>query len=103
MRALLLCLGLASASVHAAEIMFAIHGGAGAMPRAELTPEREAEVRADLGRALRAGHEALAAGRPALDAVTAAIVVPEDSPRLNAGTGAALRAAGKSRLDASIL
>src|SRR5436190_2538387 len=73
------------------------------MPRAELTPEREAEVRADLGRALRAGHEALAAGRPALDAVTAAIVVLEDSPRFNAGKGAVFSAEGKNELDASIM
>ena len=83
--------------------MLAIHGGAGAMPRTELTPEREAEVRADLERALEAGHAVLAQGGVALDAVTAAIVVLEDSPHFNAGRGAVFGADGKNELDASIM
>ena len=104
MRVLLsLCLMCAGSSVRAAEVMFAIHGGAGAMPRAELTPEREQEVRADLERALRAGHEVLVGGGAALDAVIAAIVVLEDSPNFNAGKGAVFSADGKNELDASIM
>src|SRR5690242_5953486 len=83
--------------------MFAIHGGAGAMPRAELTPEREKAVRADLERALRAGRKVLVDGGAALDAVVAAIVVLEDSPNFNAGKGAVFDADGKHELDASIM
>jgi beta-aspartyl-peptidase (threonine type) len=104
MRLLLcLCLACASVPVRAAEIAFALPGGAGAMPRAELTPEREQAVRADLARALKAGHAILAGGGSALDAVVAAIVVLEDSPRFNAGKGAVFNADGKNELDASIM
>jgi beta-aspartyl-peptidase (threonine type) len=104
MRALtVLFLLAATGAVRAAEIMFAMHGGAGAMPRDELTPKHEAEVRADLTRALRTGQGILVAGGSALDAVAAAIVVLEDSPHFNAGKGAVFSAEGKNELDASIM
>ncbi|MFM8338355.1 MAG: isoaspartyl peptidase/L-asparaginase family protein, partial [Opitutaceae bacterium] len=63
----------------------------------------EARYRADLGRALDAGHAVLSAGGPALDAVVAAIRVLEDSPLFNAGHGAVLNAEGKCELDSSIM
>jgi beta-aspartyl-peptidase (threonine type) len=84
-------------------IVLAIHGGAGALPRAETTAEHEAGMRADLTRALEAGHAVIAKGGSALDAVTAAVVVLEDSPLFNAGRGAVLNADGIAELDAAVM
>ncbi|MGY0797776.1 isoaspartyl peptidase/L-asparaginase family protein [Lysobacter sp. A286] len=80
-----------------------IHGGAGYVPRESLSADDEKAARADLGRALDAGHGVLAAGGSALDAVQAAIQVLEDSPRFNAGKGAVFNAQGGHELDASIM
>ncbi|MGY1425606.1 isoaspartyl peptidase/L-asparaginase family protein [Lysobacter sp. A289] len=80
-----------------------IHGGAGYVPRESLSADDEKAARADLGRALDAGHGVLAAGGSALDAVQAAIKVLEDSPRFNAGKGAVFNAQGGHELDASIM
>jgi beta-aspartyl-peptidase (threonine type) len=52
---------------------------------------------------LRAGHAQLAAGKPALDAVTAAITVLEDDPLFNAGRGAVFTHDGRNELDASLM
>jgi len=84
-------------------IVLAVHGGAGAIPRAELTAEKEASIRADIEAALRAGAKALADGGSSLDAVTRAVVLLEDSPHFNAGKGAVFNAAGVNELDASIM
>lgn len=86
-----------------APIALVIHGGAGVIERASLSAREEALVRADLDRALDAGHAVLRSGGTALDAVQAAIVVLEDSPRFNAGKGAVFDAAGGHQLDASIM
>ena len=80
-----------------------IHGGAGYVARASLSAEDEAAARADLERALEAGHRILAAGGTALDAVQAVVVVLEESPRFNAGKGAVFNAQGGHELDASIM
>jgi beta-aspartyl-peptidase (threonine type) len=80
-----------------------IHGGAGVIERSALSEAEEAAVRADLDRALDAGHAVLAAGGTALDAVEAAIVILEDSPRFNAGRGAVFDADGGHQLDASVM
>ncbi len=80
-----------------------IHGGAGAPSKKTLTPERQAQYVADLERALRAGHALLKVGRPALDAVEAAVMVLEDSPLFNAGKGAVFTHEGRNELDASIM
>jgi isoaspartyl peptidase/L-asparaginase-like protein (Ntn-hydrolase superfamily) len=80
-----------------------IHGGAGTISRGRLTPRMEARYRAALTQALRAGHEVLAAGGTSLDAVTAAVVVLEDSPLFNAGRGAVFNAAGEHELDAAVM
>ena len=104
LRLLVLCTALVACGVaRAGGIAFAVHGGAGAMPRSELGVEREALIRKDLERALRAGHEVLAANGSSLDAVTRAIVVLEDSPYFNAGRGAVFNAEGVNELDASIM
>jgi len=73
---------------------FAIHGGAGVIERASLTPEQDAAYRAALHRALEAGSAVLAAGGSSLDAVQAAIELMEDDPLFNAGRGAVFTAAG---------
>ncbi|MBI3876888.1 MAG: isoaspartyl peptidase/L-asparaginase [Verrucomicrobia bacterium] len=78
----------------AAPFVLAIHGGAGPIPRAEMTPEKEKAHRAALEEALRAGHAVLKNGGASLDAVVAAIEVLEDSPLFNAGRGAVLTADG---------
>ncbi|HTL37356.1 MAG TPA: isoaspartyl peptidase/L-asparaginase [Kofleriaceae bacterium] len=80
-----------------------LHGGAGTISRDKLTPEREAVMRADLERALREAHGVLAAGGSSADAVTAAIVILEDSPYFNAGKGAVFTHDGVNELDAAIM
>jgi beta-aspartyl-peptidase (threonine type) len=80
-----------------------IHGGAGVIERTSMTPAREAEYRARLTEALEAGYAVLDRGGPALEAVTAAINIMEDSPLFNAGKGAVFNADGICELDASIM
>ncbi len=80
-----------------------IHGGAGVIERASMSPEREAEYRARLAEALNAGYAVLDRGGAALEAVTAAINIMEDSPLFNAGRGAVFNADGICELDASIM
>ncbi|WP_199724192.1 isoaspartyl peptidase/L-asparaginase family protein [Corallococcus sp. AB011P] len=80
-----------------------IHGGAGVISRENLTPEREAAMRAALTEALQAGHAVLAKGGRSMDAVTAAIRVMEDSPYFNAGKGAVFNHDGVNELDAAVM
>jgi beta-aspartyl-peptidase (threonine type) len=84
-------------------VAIALHGGAGTLDRASLGPEEDARIRAALEQAIRAGHTVLEQGGPAVDAVTAAILVLEDAPDFNAGRGAVLTADGRVELDASIM
>ena len=84
-------------------IAIAIHGGAGVIPRATMTPENEAAYRKDLDLAVRAGYEVLERGGTSLDAVTAAVKVLEDSPLFNAGNGAVFNSEGVNELDAAIM
>lgn len=82
---------------------FAIHGGAGVIERASLSPEQDAAYRAALRRALEAGGAVLERGGASLDAVQAAIEIMEDDPLFNAGRGAVFTAAGKNELDAAVM
>jgi L-asparaginase / beta-aspartyl-peptidase len=81
----------------------AIHGGAGTLDPAQMTPEKRAAYEADLQAALDAGSKILAEGGSAMDAVKAAIVIMEDSPLFNAGKGAVFTWDGTNELDASIM
>jgi L-asparaginase / beta-aspartyl-peptidase len=81
----------------------AVHGGAGAVPRASLTAEREAHYRRGLESALDAGYAVLEKGGSSLDAVTTAVRILEDDPLFNAGHGAALTRDGAAELDAAIM
>ncbi|MBX7056268.1 MAG: isoaspartyl peptidase/L-asparaginase [Pyrinomonadaceae bacterium] len=82
---------------------FIIHGGAGVISKAAMTPEKEKEFRAKLEEAVLAGYKALQAGKTSLDAVEIAIRIMEDSPLFNAGKGAVFTNEGKNELDASIM
>jgi beta-aspartyl-peptidase (threonine type) len=80
-----------------------VHGGAGTILKANMTPEREAAYRAALTQALQTGHGVLKNGGSSLDAIEATIKVLEDSPLFNAGKGAVFTSEGTNELDASIM
>lgn len=101
--AILCFLATPAAAQEAPTWSFAIHGGAGVIERASLTPEQDAAYRAALHRALEAGRAVLAGGGSAMDAVQAAIEVMEDDPLFNAGRGAVFTAAGRNELDAAVM
>jgi len=81
----------------------AIHGGAGTLPRAEMSDDREQLYRAGLTAALDAGYAVLESGGTSLDAVTRAVVALEDDCLFNAGCGAVFTMDGHNELDASIM
>jgi L-asparaginase / beta-aspartyl-peptidase len=81
-------------------IAIVVHGGAGGLPR---DPERIERMRSGAAAAVTAGHDVLARGGSALDAVEAAVVILEDDPEFNAGRGAALTEYGRVELDASVM
>lgn len=93
-----------SFAVNAAETkpVLVIHGGAGVV-RSEMTAKSEADVRAALLKAVNKGYAELKSGKPALDAVTAAITVLEDDPNFNAGKGAVFTHDGHNELDSAIM
>lgn len=84
-------------------IALAVHGGAGTIAPALMTPERERGYREALELALRRGYAVLQEGGAALDAVQAAIRVLEDSPHFNAGKGSVFNADGQHEMDASLM
>jgi beta-aspartyl-peptidase (threonine type) len=97
-------LGLsACATAPAPRWSIAVHGGAGVIERASLTPEIEAQYRAAMRRALTTGGAILDRGGASLDAVEAVIREMEDDPLFNAGRGAVFTAEGRNELDASIM
>ncbi len=75
-----------------------VHGGAWAIPE-----EFVEDCRAGCRRALEAGWKILGRGGSALDAVEAAIVVLEDDPVFDAGTGSHLNREGRVELDAIVM
>ncbi len=80
-----------------------IHGGAGTIRKADMSPEREQQYMDALGQALRIGESVLAKGGQSLDAVEAVVQFLEDSPLFNAGKGSVLTAEGTVELDASVM
>jgi L-asparaginase / beta-aspartyl-peptidase len=81
----------------------AIHGGAGTLPRIDMSADLEQLYRAGLAEALAAGYAVLDGGGTSLDAVTHAVVRLEDNPLFNAGHGAVFTFDGHNELDASIM
>jgi L-asparaginase / beta-aspartyl-peptidase len=75
-----------------------VHGGAWAIP-AEAEAAHEAGVRL----ALVTGHEILARGGSALDAVETAVAILEEDPTFDAGRGSFLTADGRVQLDALLM
>ena len=78
--------------------VLAIHGGAGTIAISSVARCRKA-----LREALAAGYEILDGHGACLDAVTAVVVVLEDSGLFNAGRGGSRNADGKVELDAAIM
>ena len=85
------------------QIRLVVHGGAGTIDRAEMTPEREREHRDGIARALKAGWQVLQRGGTSLDAVEAAVRVFEDDANFNAGKGSVFTSAGTNEMDAAIM
>jgi beta-aspartyl-peptidase (threonine type) len=81
----------------------AIHGGAGTLPRTEMSAESERGYRTGLKEAIDAGFAVLQAGGTSMDAVTRAVVLLEDNPLFNAGKGAVFTLDGRNELDAAIM
>lgn len=79
-------------------LTIAVHGGAGAARRG-LNDDSEAGLAA----ALEHGRQVLAQGGTAIEAVVAAVVMLEDDPTFNAGTGSVLNAAGEVEMDAGVM
>ncbi len=80
-----------------------IHGGAGTITRARMTPEADSAYRNMLQSVIDSGAAVLSAGGSALDAVERAIRMMEDSPLFNAGKGAVFTHEGRNELDASVM
>jgi beta-aspartyl-peptidase (threonine type) len=80
-----------------------IHGGAGTINQASMTPAQQQAYETTLKAAVDAGYQLLASGGSSLDAVTAAVLILEDSPLFNAGKGAVYTYEGGHELDASVM
>lgn len=102
---LLLCLlsALPPGSAADAPIALAIHGGAGTLEKAQMTPAKRQAYEAGLKAALDAGYKVLKQGGKSLDAVEASVRVLEDNPLFNAGKGAVYTYDGTHELDAAIM
>jgi beta-aspartyl-peptidase (threonine type) len=85
------------------QAVLAIHGGAGAMSRAEASNEARIQYETALATILRDAGRVLEQGGSALDAVTEAVRLLEECPLFNAGHGAVLTSKGTHELDASIM
>lgn len=81
----------------------AIHGGAGTILREQMSDELKADILSDLEKSVRSGHEVLARGGDAMDAVVAAVKVLEDSVNFNAGRGSVLTHKEIVEMDASVM
>lgn len=68
--------------------VIAIHGGAGAITRAQLSQEQELRYIQALSDIVEVGQRMLEAGQTALDVVTEAVRLLEECPLFNAGIGA---------------
>jgi beta-aspartyl-peptidase (threonine type) len=75
-----------------------VHGGAGPIKDDSLPPRLDGCKEAAL-----AGWQVLQQGGAALDAVEAAVVVLEDNPLFNAGTGSTLTCNGRVEMDSGIM
>ena len=93
----------ASAAPDPSRITLVIHGGAGTITRANMTPEKEKAYSEALDQALQVGYAILKRGGTSLDAVEASVRLMEDSPLFNAGKGAVFTHEGRNEMDAAIM
>ena len=94
---------MSSAAQAKSEWKLVIHGGAGVIKKANISADKERELRAALDEALRTGSTILEKGGSAVDAVEATVRALEDNPNFNAGRGAVFTYDGNIELDASIM
>jgi beta-aspartyl-peptidase (threonine type) len=85
------------------EYVLVIHGGAGTILKENMSAEAETAYIKKLNEALEVGENILKDGGTCLDAITATIMVMENSPLFNAGKGAVFTAEGINEMDASIM
>lgn len=83
--------------------VIALHGGAGTILKANMTPEKEAAYHAGLRECLQAGLDVLRQGGAALDAVTASVIALEENPLFNAGRGSVFTTDETHEMDAAIM
>lgn len=81
----------------------AIHGGAGTISKASMTPELKETYMNGLSNSIQKGVEILAKGGDACKAVAAAVVELENNPIFNAGRGAVFTHDMTHELDAAIM
>ncbi|QIX59997.1 isoaspartyl peptidase/L-asparaginase [Hymenobacter lutimineralis] len=84
-------------------IALALHGGAGTISPALMTPEKEQAYQLALREATEIGYAVLARGGSALDAVELAVRSLEDCPLFNAGRGAVFTHEGHHEMDAALM
>ncbi len=92
-----------AASAASAAPVIAIHGGAGTLGRAHISPEQEAAYHDALQQVLLTGQAVLAQGGSAVDAVCEAVRLMEECPLFNAGHGAVFTAEATHELDAALM
>jgi len=80
-----------------------IHGGAGTILKADMTPELEKAYLDALGEALDAGFAVLEEGGSAINAIKATIVMMEDNMLFNAGRGSVFTKKGVQEMDAAVM
>ena len=80
-----------------------IHGGAGTILKENMSDSLEQAYKTKLEEAIRTGHEILANGGTALEAIQRTINIMENSPLFNSAKGAVFTNEGKNELDASIM
>lgn len=83
--------------------VIAIHGGAGAITRAKLSPEQEKRYVDALSAIIETGQRMLEAGESALDVVTEAVRLLEECPLFNAGIGSVFTRDETHELDACVM
>lgn len=83
--------------------VIAIHGGAGAITRSQLSQEQELRYIQALSDIVETGQRMLEDGRSALDVVTEAVHLLEECPLFNAGIGAVYTRDETHELDACVM
>ncbi|TLU68829.1 beta-aspartyl-peptidase [Enterobacter sp. MF024] len=83
--------------------VIAIHGGAGAITRAQLSQEQEKRYIEALSSIVETGQRMLEAGESALDVVTEAVRLLEECPLFNAGIGSVFTRDETHELDACVM